>query len=207
MSPEQAHAQALALAGLLQCTYLVDLLARSGQAEQEAVTPVINSLFQFDAKSPEAVYGGARGVNLGLGILKDLLEGKDTSRYRMTLRYAMSLLYLQKKLSARDDMLEVIRSRLQHAGVKQDHFSSNINDISTSIAAIYQDTISTFKYRVEINGSAQQLQNSANADKIRALLLAGIRSAVMWRQYGGKRWHLFLSRQRLREATEHLLTD
>ena len=41
------------------------------------------------------------------------------------------------------------------------------------------------------------LQVSSNAARIRALLLAGIRSARLWRQLGGSRWQMVFSRRRL----------
>jgi high frequency lysogenization protein len=207
VSSNNTTAQVLALAGLLQCTYLVDLLARSGQAETENLSPLLNSLFKFDADSAEQVYGGQRGVKMGLSILKDLLDANEVDRYRSAVGYAMSVLYLQGKLAHNTEVLEIIHSRLQHVEFKQSHFSNNINDIASSVAAIYQDTVSTFNYRIKINGSAQQLQNPATAEMIRALLLAAIRSAVLWRQSGGKRWHFLLSRKRLRSALENLAGD
>jgi high frequency lysogenization protein len=199
--------QALALAGLLQCTYLVDQLAQSGQAKPEDLSPLLDSLFKFDADSSKDVYGGHEGLTLGLKILQSLLDGSETPRYRATVRYAMSIVYLEAKLSKQQDLLEIIHTRLQHAAIKKDHFSSNINEMAHSIAAIYQDTVSTFNYRIQVNGSAQQLQDPANADMIRALLLAGIRSAVLWRQSGGKRWHFLFSRKRLRSALANMASD
>ncbi|MNJ04984.1 High frequency lysogenization protein HflD [compost metagenome] len=41
------------------------------------------------------------------------------------------------------------------------------------------------------------LQQASNASKIRALLLAGIRAARLWRQLGGHRWQLVFSRRKL----------
>ena len=43
----------------------------------------------------------------------------------------------------------------------------------------------------------RNLQQPNNASKIRALLLAGIRSARLWRQLGGHRWQLVISRRKL----------
>ncbi len=43
----------------------------------------------------------------------------------------------------------------------------------------------------------RHLQQTDNAAKIRALLLAGIRSARLWRQLGGHRWQLIFSRRKL----------
>jgi high frequency lysogenization protein len=199
--------QTLALAGLLQCTYLVDQLAQSGQAKPEDLGPLLDSLFKFDADTSMEVYGSHEGLALGLKILQSLLDGSDAPRYRATVRYAMSIVYLEAKVSKQQDLLEIIHTRLQHAAIKKAHFSSNINEMAHSIAAIYQDTVSTFNYRIQVNGSAQQLQDPANADMIRALLLAAIRSAVLWRQSGGKRWHFLFSRKRLRSALANITSD
>lgn len=196
--------QTLALAGLLQCTYLVDQLAQSGQAKPEHLSPLLDSLFKFDADSPQDVYGDTQGLSVGIGILDDLLNANDTTRYRAAVRYAMSIVYLQAKLSTQHELLEIIQTRLQHASLKKEHFSQDIRDLSGNIAAIYQDTVSTLNYRIQVSGSAQQLQDTANADMIRALLLAAIRSAVLWRQSGGKRWHLLFSRHRIRQTLAKL---
>ena len=41
-------------------------------------------------------------------------------------------------------------------------------------------------------------------DKIRACLLAGIRSAVLWRQVGGSKWQLLFHRKKLVQAAQQL---
>lgn len=203
----KTKAQVLALAGILQSTYLVDQIAQTGFAAAESVNPSINSLFNFDPESPEAIYGGIHGVKLGLQLLNDILSGSRTQSYRAAIRYALGILHLQKKLSAKPELLEVISSRLQHTAIKADHFSNDSSSIAASVAAIYQDTVSNFKFRIQVSGSMQQLQNPKNAEMIRALLMAGIRSSVMWRQMGGKRWQLLVYRQRLLDCCRELLED
>jgi len=47
-----------------------------------------------------------------------------------------------------------------------------------------------------VRRSGERLPNDDNAAKIRALLLAGIRAAVLWQQLGGSRWKLFWSRRK-----------
>ena len=49
------------------------------------------------------------------------------------------------------------------------------------------------------------LNQSYTMNKIRALLLAGIRSAVLWRQLGGHRWQLFLMRHSMIESSKQWL--
>lgn len=200
-------AQTLALAGVLQCAYMVDQIARTGTAPAESFNPSISSLFRFDVATAEEVYGGIHGVKLGLQVLNDILSGNQRDKYRSVIRYALGLLYLQKKLSGNGELMTIIRNRLEHTSVKAEHFSDSIHSTTANIAAIYQDTLSTFKFRIQVSGSMQQLQNPANADNIRALLLAGIRSAVLWRQSGGRRWWLLTRRRKMLSISRQLLSS
>lgn len=199
------ESQTLALAGVLQATYLVDQIARTGQADSAAVNGVLHSLFVFDSDQPATIYGGVQNLQLGLRVLRDILAGHRREDYRGCIRYAFGIIHLQKQLARAPEMQTTIRSRLQHTEKKLEHFTQDINEISSSLAAIYQDTISHFKYRLQITGSLQQLQNPANADRIRALLLAAIRSAWLWRRLGGSRWRLLLAHKRLQRTADALI--
>ena len=201
----QSSNQVLALAAILQSAYLVDEIARNGEASAEYVNPLIQSLFAFDADSTEAIYGGVHALKPGLELVIELLGGRKQASHPVTIRYAMAILHLHRRVSKEADMFQIIHNRLQHTAKKSEHFSSNINEITKSIAAIYQDTISTLKYRLHVKGNAEHLQVSRNADMIRSLLLSGIRAAVLWQQVGGSRWHFLLSRKRLIKAAQQLL--
>ena len=201
----QSQSQALALAALIQSAQLVDQIAVTGKAEPEFYNPLLQSLFAFDSSHPAEIYGGVHGLDMGLKLLAAALGGRAGAPYRSAMRYSLAMIHLQGKLSADSEQLGIIANRLQHTHYKSEHFSNDINSLSSSVAAIYKDTISTFKSRIHVTGNAMHLQNQVNADKIRTLLLAGIRSAVLWRQMGGKRWHFFVSRRRLLQATESLL--
>lgn len=197
--------QVIALAGILQATYLVDQIARAGTADSASTNGILHSLFVFNTDEPQAVYGGLHNVQLGLRILRDLLAGQRRDEYRGCIRYGLGILHLEKLLAGDSKMQGTIRNRLQHTEKNLEHFSQDINRIASNIAAIYQDTISHMKYRIQITGSLQQLQNNHNADRIRALLLAAIRSAWLWRRVGGSRWQLLFSRGRLLKTTEALI--
>lgn len=204
---ESIESQTLALAGIMQCAYLVDRIARTGQADTAAINGILHSLFVFDSNEPEQVYGGIHNLQLGLRVLRDTLAIHNNEEYRSCIRYAFGILELQKKLDSNPKAQTTIRNRLLHTEKKLEHFTQDINEISSSIAAIYQDTISHFNYRIQVTGSAQQLQITANADRIRALLLAGIRSAWLWRQLGGRRWQLIMLRTRLLKTATALITQ
>lgn len=199
------EAQTLTLAGILQATYLVDQIARTGQADSAAMNSILHSLFVFDSDDPQVVYGGTHHLQLGLRALRDVLAGHNRAAYQGPVRYALGALILQKLLAKESEAQNTIRTRLQHAEKKLEFFTQDINEIAPSLASIYQDTISRFKYRIQVAGSYQQLQNPANADKIRALLLAAIRSAWLWRRVGGRRWQLIFNRNAMRRCADTML--
>ena len=65
-------------------------------------------------------------------------------------------------------------------------------------------TVSTLGPRIIVRGDPALLARPESANRIRALLLAGIRAAVLWRQCGGTRVGLILGRRRLLEAARGL---
>ena len=55
-------------------------------------------------------------------------------------------------------------------------------------------------------GCKRYLQNQRTVDWVRTLLLAGLRSATLWRQLGGGRFELMFGRQAIiREARAFLM--
>jgi high frequency lysogenization protein len=205
MAVNSIEAQTLALAGILQATYLVDQIARTGQTDSAAMNSILHSLFVFDSDDPAVVYAGTHNLQLGLRALRDVLSGYGRENYQGCVRYALGTLILQKLLAKAPDAQMTIRTRLQHAEKKLEFFNQDNNEIAPSLSSIYQDTISLFKYRIQVTGSLQQLQNSSNADKIRALLLAAIRSAWLWRRLGGRRWHFIFKRNAIKHCAEVLI--
>jgi high frequency lysogenization protein len=79
------------------------------------------------------------------------------------------------------------------------------SNIIASLAGIYSDTLSTLTPRIMVQGEQGYLSSPDNANKVRALLLAAVRSAVLWRQVGGRRWQLIFARNAILHETEKLL--
>lgn len=198
----------IALAGVFEAAALVDRLAKTGQVQEGPLACLLGSLLVRDPKDTLEVYGGDH-LNLrdGLHALAGALERTPGNLPRESLRYALALLTLQGQLDKRSDMLQVIGNRLQQIDSQSQMFGVTHDNVISACAALYQDTLSTFRQRIQVHGEMQHLQNSRNAEKIRALLLAGIRSAMLWRQLGGHRWQLLFSRRKLLDQLYPLLRD
>ncbi|HBP4585830.1 TPA: high frequency lysogenization protein HflD [Pseudomonas aeruginosa] len=190
--------QLIALGAVFESAALVDKLARTGQISEAPLGCMLGSLLARNPASTLDVYGGD-SLNLrdGFKALASTLERKPGSLQREPLRYALAMLTLERQLDKRGDMLDLIGQRLDQVEQQVQHFGLVHENVIASFASIYQDTLSTFRQRIQVHGDMRHLQVSSNAARIRALLLAGIRSARLWRQLGGSRWQMVFSRRRL----------
>lgn len=202
----QTQEQLVALAALFQAVILVDKLAKTGQASTADIGCLLGSLLVTDPENTLQVYGGD-DLNLreGYRALANALERNPSNLQRDPLKYALALLALERQLAKRDDLLEIIGKRLNTITQQVSHFDITHENVIASCGALYQDTISTFRLRIQVQGDVRFLQQAGNATKIRALLLTGIRSARLWRQLGGHRWQLLFSRNKLLRELQPLL--
>src|SRR6056300_835388 len=196
--------QAIALAGILQACRCVELLASQGQCDKAWEQPLFDSLFIFDAADTPSVYGGVHNLRPGLTLLLDLMRGQNTHNLSGIANLSMNALVVQKLLAQDSDMLSVLASRLSHIDKHSDMYE-NDEALQRAIAGIYQDTLSNLSFRIKVAGQVTLLQRDDIAQHIRALLLCAVRSAMLWRQLGGRRWHLILNKGALIKAAEQLL--
>ena len=204
MTPQQE--QLIALGAVFEAAVLVDRIARTGQVPNAALGSMLGSLLVRENKPALEIYGGD-DLNLrdGYRALAGALERDTSSLQREPLRYALAMIGLERQLDKRGDMLQVIGSRLDQIQQQVDHFGLTHENVIASFGGLYQDTLSTFRQRIQVQGDMRHLQQTDNAAKIRALLLAGIRAARLWRQLGGHRWQMVFSRRRLLDALYAML--
>lgn len=196
--------RAIALAGIYQACTLVDQISNHGMADSAPLEASIGSLFEFDAADTPAVFGGIGGVITGLRSMRDFLLGNQERNIQVS-RYVITLLHLERKLSRKPDVLNEIAQRLQRS-TDQVTLSSLLNSsVIASLADTYSNTVSNLSPKVMVNGEPTYLQNPDNVNRIRALLLAGVRSAILWRQCGGSRWQIFFQRGRYIDDAEALM--
>lgn len=199
--------QTIALAGVTQAARLVEQVARTGSCPENFLQASLDSLFVFEQERAEEIFGGTANLRLGLDSLAGFMLNRAEVRQAAVVRYLFNLLHLERRFAANREMMSVVRSRLEHTGFRNEHFDSSLNTLCHSVSGIYQDTLSTLPFRIQVTGSAEQLQKPECADRVRALLLAGVRSAFLWRQLGGRRWKLLLQRRRLGLIARDLARD
>ncbi len=196
--------QTLALAGIYQAASLVKQIANKGKANNAQIESSIETLFRFDANTVEEVYGNVDGVRHGVKILQQHLRDKTSRDIEIT-RYVISLIMLEKKLSRSAGMLDEVDKKLKAIEAKFDFFSLEHENTFVKIGQLYKDTVSTLGPKILVSGEQPYLSNEYNASKVRSLLLAGIRSVVLWRQCGGSRWQFIFGRKAYLDECEKIL--
>lgn len=197
--------QVLALAGLVQAAWLTDRVAYTGDAQQAALDASLGSLFTFEADSVPGVFGGRERVRAGLEILRRILVHKGRPEEMRLARYLVALAVHAERAANNDELMQAVRRGLERAEQQKSHFEGWESPVVASLADVYVRTIGTLEPRIMVTGEPARLQNPSNVDRIRALLLAGIRAAVLWRQTGGRKWQLIFARGKLKETVDRLL--
>lgn len=189
--------QATALGGIFLACGLVDSLARLGTANTGDVETALYSLLQQNPESTIAVYQGLGKLENGFETLEKVLSNPRDPGNGMILRYALGVLYIARKISANPAMLQKIGKGIENAATQAGHFSVTHANVIANIADLYQQTISTLKFRIQVNGVATHLQQQTIASRIRCLLFSAVRSAFLWQQLRGNRFQLMLRRNDL----------
>lgn len=201
--------QAIALAGVFQACQLVDNLARTGSIPIDQLNVEINSLLEQNPSSTEAVFsygehGAAHNLEIGIETIEQLFRDKYKNRRPDTLRYVVGVMHLQRKVGKDSAMLEQIGQGMERAKTQAEHFTLSHDNVIANIADVYQKTISTQRFRIQVSGQAGHLQQTSVANRVRCLLFAAIRAAILWQQLGGRRWHFFVFRGHILKHLETL---
>lgn len=187
------ESRVIALAGVLQGCRLVHEVATRGRADAAGIEASLASVFRIDADSAAAVFGGLPGVRLGLETLLHQFEGAE--RNLALTRLVLGTLRLQKRLARNPRMQRALRDGIESIQRQADHFGLSHPTVQARLADLYVATLSQLRPRVVVHGNPVQLSNPQVVAQIRALLLAAVRAAVLWRQVGGGQLRLLLRRR------------
>ena len=189
--------QVLAFAAMCQCAQLVHNIARTGTIDNQQWQVCVNSLVITDPENATDIYSSSADLFLGFKLLIAQLSENNDNRSVEVTKYVAGLIALERKLMKSPKSLAMMSQRVDQVKRQLHHFTVNDPAVIANFASIYSDIISPLGSKIQISGVPEQLQQKIIQEKIRALLLAGIRAAVLWRQMGGKRRHLLLARKEL----------
>ncbi len=200
--------RAAALAALTQAVYLVDAIARKGIVDAEDCKVLLESLF-VDAHGGShavcAMYGGAAGLNTGVRRCIELLQGGSLPHAKVLLMYSGALMRLERRLAKNPAVRRRLADGMQRISNQKQYFGDAMHsNVIAAIADLYGETISHINPRIIVRGKSEYLSQTANTQRVRALLMAGLRAAHLWRKHGGGHISLLLRRKALLRELEIL---
>ncbi|MCC5879833.1 MAG: high frequency lysogenization protein HflD [Idiomarina sp.] len=195
----------LAFSGVCLAAVCVQQLARRGQVTPHDTADVLfDSLFIQDASSTEAIYQPLTGLKAGLQVLLRQLDAPGDKDVEQT-RYVVGMLQLERRLAKNGAAMDRLGSAISQIKRQRDEFDFAPIEVLANLGSTYSDVISPLGPRIQIQGNPDFLKQTSVQHRIRAVLLAGIRSAVLWRQLGGKRRQVILNRRQMVHATQELI--
>ncbi len=195
----------LALAGVFQACALVRQVACEGRVDPADFETCMHSIFEVQPESTEAVYGGRGHLMRGLRLVREQFASEARKEGLELTRYVIAVLHLERKLAKRKDLLQTLAQEIERIRSQVELFSLVHDNVVAALADLYVRTISTMTPRIIVQGEGGHLAVPENAARVRALLLAAIRSAVLWRQCGGSRWQLLWQRRGICETARRLM--
>jgi len=204
--------QTITFAAICQVAFQVQQVSRTGHITDEEFSILLNSIIETSPKNTLAVYGGEldnikKGLELLISHLGSDTDSTGSSKQKDPefTRYIISLINLERRLAKQPKQLNTLGERINATERQLEHYALTSDTLTASFASIYSDIISPLGHKIQVTGEPSILKQSVNQYKIRALLLAGIRAAVLWRQVGGKRRHILFSRKKIVDTAKALL--
>jgi high frequency lysogenization protein len=169
------------------------------------VRVVLESVLRIDAADALAVYGELSGLRPGLMLLDQHLSRQMQATHLEQARYAASLMAIERRLSSSPQIAAQLTNALRTLDDARDERAIDDPWTVAGLADAYSKHVSPLLPRVMVSGEPVHLQTAANANRIRALLLAGLRATTLWRQCGGNRIKLLLFRAAMQSVVKKLL--
>ena len=191
----------LALASIFQSTALVHQLALTGKCDVHTNKASLSSIVS-ESDSIDEIFTSPEDLKLGFDSLKLILEKKTIDMHNVMI-YTTALINLEKKLMKKPKLLTQISEEINLIN-KQEFFDIYHSNSIARLAELYKNTLGSLNPTIMVRGEQIYLSNQHTANHIRALLLAGIRAVSLWKNQGGKTWHLLLGKKKTLEYIKSL---
>lgn len=200
----------IALAAIFQNIDCMIQIANNGHCDNHLFHVCLESTVKENSETIDEIYGGLENLKIGLTILlRQLAPNQMISDHKSkdleVTRYGINLLYLENKLSANPQVFKKLLREIEVVQSQLEFFELTHTNTIARLADIYTKNISQLGPKIMVKGNQDYLSNPDNAAKIRALLLSGIRAALLWKQSGGTRWKLLFFRKTIQKEAEKLL--
>jgi len=170
---------------------------RNGTANADDIEASLVSILVTTPDNTQQVFGSLSNLRIGVSTWVSQIDGESQVKNPEITRYIAAIMGLERKLNRKQTALSELADRVSHIQRQLAHVDFENIQIISNLASIYSDVLSPLANKIQVAGNPNHLAIETNQKRVRALLLAGIRSAVLWRQLGGKRRHILFNRKTL----------
>jgi high frequency lysogenization protein len=188
--------QVMALAAMCQAAQMVQQVAQGKTVNSLDLEMLLSSLVVTDPNSPEEIYRSQADLKVGYQLVVQQLDSGPKKSVELV-KYVGGLIQLERALNSKPQQLNLLGTKIEDIKRRLSHFEITDESVIAGLADIYAEVVSPLGQRIQVFGDPDLLQQKSIQNKIRSLLLVGIRAAVLWRQMGGKRRQFILSKGKL----------
>ena len=195
----------IALAGMHLALSQVQQIAWDAKYDYPSIDVCLNSLFARNPDTYAEVFGSINDLKQVLIALRTSFTDKHDKQALERARYMVNLMMLSKNIKDNSELGQQVGTTLSLLDEAGNNLQDQRSYIIERIAQLYQNTISPLTPRVIVYGDPQILKDGANAAAIRAMLFAGLRSALLWYQAGGNQLNLLLGKSKYLNTIDQML--
>lgn len=189
--------QTIALAAICQSALLVCHASKGKAIDKDAAKQLFNGVMETTPNSVFDVYQNIQDLRTGCDSMLKQMSGKTDRKDMELTRYIAGMMALSKKLMHSKKAQKHLSEAIEQVARRLDHFDIVSDTVMSNFADGYSKAISPLGQKIQVMGDPNVLTQDVVQNKIRALLLAGVRAAVLWRQMGGKRRQFIFNRKQI----------
>ena len=197
MMEQSQRAQTIALAAICQAAVMIQQIAKGKTCNAASVECLLKGVMATNPSTVFDVYHSLTDLAEGNRVMVQQLSGNSTTKDVEVTRYVAGIMSLSKKLLKNNRALAKLKAGLEDIERRLVHFDLTSTSILQNFADNYSEAISPIGQKIQVIGNPDVLRQPAIQAKVRALLLAGIRAAILWRQMGGKRRQFLFNRNQI----------
>lgn len=189
--------QTIALAAVCQAALLVSDASKGKPINKEVATQLFQGVMVTSPDSIFDVYQNIQDLRGGCESMLKQMSGRTDRRDMELTRYVAGMMALSKKLMNSAKAQQHLTDTIEQISRRLDHFDISSDSVMCNFADGYSKAISPLGQKIQVMGDPNVLTQDVVQNRIRAILLAGVRAAVLWRQMGGKRRQFIFNRKQI----------
>lgn len=222
---QNIYNQTIALAGVMQALITVNALAFGKDLELNQLENTLKTVQVINPNSFTDVYNNElKTIKQGLAFWVEKTPNL-IDQNKLILEYFLGVLKLEKKINNGNCDCRALGVRLSNVAQKNSRYdldkvtnivhtendsgndNSALDELVNELSLIYSQIISPIGSKILVKGKAPFITESLNQKKIRACLLAAIRSAILYRQASGRGYKVMLLKGQYAKQSQQILNS